>query len=97
MKTFVRLPTIVLMFFLASASSLNAEIVEYDLTIGYTAVNYTGREVRAMTINGSIPALFCDSKKAISPVYACIIRWMKKRPYTGMECWCQIDRTEYHI
>lgn len=57
MKIFLKISTIMLFLtlFLASASSLNAKIVEYDLTIGYKTVNYTGREVRAMTINDSIP------------------------------------------
>ena len=27
----------------------------YDLTIGYETVNYTGKDVKAMTINGGIP------------------------------------------
>lgn len=31
------------------------EVVEYDLTIAYQEVNFTGRPVEAMTINGGIP------------------------------------------
>jgi len=32
-----------------------AEIVQYDLTIDYQTVNFTGNDVQAMTINGAIP------------------------------------------
>jgi FtsP/CotA-like multicopper oxidase with cupredoxin domain len=32
-----------------------AEVREYDLVINYQAVNLTGRDVQAMTINGAIP------------------------------------------
>ncbi|MDP3296359.1 MAG: multicopper oxidase domain-containing protein [Thermodesulfovibrionia bacterium] len=48
----------VLVFFLIVHScsiQAFAETVEYDLTIGYKTVNYTGRDVRAMAINSSIP------------------------------------------
>ena len=36
-------------------SSSAAEVVEYDLTIDYKTVNYTGRDVKAMAINDAIP------------------------------------------
>jgi len=32
-----------------------AKVVEYDLTVGYKTVNYTGKDVRAMSLNDSIP------------------------------------------
>lgn len=44
-----------LIFLFAAVPAVKAETVEYDLTIGYKTVNYTGREVRAMSINNSIP------------------------------------------
>jgi len=34
---------------------LAAEVVEYDLTIEYEEVNYSGKTAKAMTINGHIP------------------------------------------
>ena len=42
--------------FLLSLSSISAAaLVEYDLVISYKNVNITGRDVKAMTINESIP------------------------------------------
>jgi FtsP/CotA-like multicopper oxidase with cupredoxin domain len=38
-----------------SPKQLDAKTVSYDLTIAYEHVNFTGKEVRAMTINGTIP------------------------------------------
>ena len=32
-----------------------AKVVEYDLTVGYKTVNYTGQDVKAMSLNNSIP------------------------------------------
>lgn len=32
-----------------------AKVVEYDLTVGYKTVNYTGQDVQAMSLNDSIP------------------------------------------
>jgi FtsP/CotA-like multicopper oxidase with cupredoxin domain len=40
---------------LLTAAHAGAETREYDLVIGYTAVNFTGKDVQAMTINGGIP------------------------------------------
>jgi FtsP/CotA-like multicopper oxidase with cupredoxin domain len=45
-----------LVLILLSLSSLSfAEVREYNLVISYQTVNFTGRDVQAMTINGSIP------------------------------------------
>ncbi|MEZ5413664.1 MAG: multicopper oxidase domain-containing protein [Opitutaceae bacterium] len=38
-----------------AASSVSAEVVEYNLTIAQSTVNFTGRSVPAMTVNGGIP------------------------------------------
>lgn len=35
---------------------ITAKLVEYDLTIDYLDVDYTGNKIRAMAINGQIPA-----------------------------------------
>lgn len=32
-----------------------AKVVQYDLTVGYKTMNYTGQEVQAMSLNDSIP------------------------------------------
>jgi FtsP/CotA-like multicopper oxidase with cupredoxin domain len=40
---------------LLPAAHAAAETREYDLIVDYTTVNLTGRDVRAMTINGGIP------------------------------------------
>jgi len=48
----ISIPLLFLTFFFAATQALNAATIEYDLTIGYKTVNYTGREVRAMAING---------------------------------------------
>lgn len=32
-----------------------ADVREYELVIDYETVNFTGRDVQAMTVNGSIP------------------------------------------
>ncbi len=45
----------IVVLLLVSLGSSFAGVREYDLTIGYQTVNYTGRDVQAMTINGSIP------------------------------------------
>ena len=47
----------IIIVFLASIYSSPAygETVEYDLFIEYKTVNFTGKEVEAMTINGTIP------------------------------------------
>ena len=37
------------------AVTLHAKVVELELTIAETPVNFTGRTVQAMTINGGIP------------------------------------------
>jgi CopA family copper-resistance protein len=45
-----------LSLFLLFVSSLSyADVREYNLVINYQKVNFTGRDVEAMTINGSIP------------------------------------------
>ena len=41
--------------FLATATLAPAKVVEVELTIAETPVNFTGRTVQAMTINGGIP------------------------------------------
>ncbi len=33
----------------------SAKVVEYDLTVGYTTVNFTGRPAQAITFNGTLP------------------------------------------
>ncbi len=52
-KFFVSL--LFLTFLFTITPVLNAGTGEYDLILGYKTVNYTGREIRAMVINGSIP------------------------------------------
>ena len=42
-------------FLLFLASSAAAATVEYDLDIGYKSVDYTGRKVTAIAVNGAIP------------------------------------------
>lgn len=37
------------------ATTLQGRVVELELSIAETPVNFTGRTVRAMTINGGIP------------------------------------------
>ena len=41
--------------FLATVALASAKVVEIELTIAETPVNFTGRTVQAMTINGGIP------------------------------------------
>lgn len=45
---------ILLLFYLLSTLSLGKDVY-YDLTIDYQTVNFTGKDVEAMTINGGIP------------------------------------------
>ena len=45
-----------LFFFFLVNNLCYAKIVEYDLTIDYKIINFTGKEVSGMTINGDIPA-----------------------------------------
>jgi CopA family copper-resistance protein len=47
--------TCIVFFTLRIYTPVNAEIVEYNLTIAQQEVNFTGRPVQGMTINGSIP------------------------------------------
>ncbi len=55
--TFPVLSTLFLfvLVFTVPATEADAGTVEYRLTIGYKVFNYTGKDVRAMAINGSIP------------------------------------------
>ena len=46
---------LVVLFLLTQSSSVPAKEVAYDLTIAHQAVNITGKEVHAMTLNGGIP------------------------------------------
>jgi len=49
-----------------------AEPVEYDLTVGYKTVNYTGKQRKAMAINGQIPGptlSFTEGDRAIIRVH----------------------------
>lgn len=46
---------LVLLMVILTSAWCGAAIVEYDLTIGTTTVNYSGQSVQAMTINGGIP------------------------------------------
>ncbi len=41
---------------LCLAGAARAELVEYEFDIDYATVNYTGRDVRAMAIGGTVPA-----------------------------------------
>ncbi len=57
--------------FLLPASS-QARVVEYDLTVGYKMVNFTGKERKAMAINGRIPGptlTFTEGDRAIVRVH----------------------------
>jgi len=44
-----------LILILAIACPSHAKIVQYDLTLNYKKMNFTGQDVRAMSINDSIP------------------------------------------
>ena len=49
-----------------------AKTVEYDLTVGYKTVNFTGKERKAMAINGQIPGptlSFTEGDRAIIRVH----------------------------
>ncbi|NIP30939.1 MAG: multicopper oxidase domain-containing protein, partial [Candidatus Dadabacteria bacterium] len=46
---------ILILFFLTLTSYSMAEVKEYNLEIDYKTVNYTGKDVRAISINNSIP------------------------------------------
>jgi FtsP/CotA-like multicopper oxidase with cupredoxin domain len=53
-------------------SSSHARVVEYDLTVGYKTVNYTGKQRKAMAINGRIPGptlTFTEGDRAIIRVH----------------------------
>lgn len=53
---FKNLVTLSLIYiFLFTAPGLRAATIEYDLTIAQKEVNFTGKAVNAMTINGNIP------------------------------------------
>ena len=43
------------LLFMTAANPASAGTVDYELVIDYRTVNFTGRDVQAMTINGSIP------------------------------------------
>ena len=44
------------LFLIATAAVASAKVVELELTLGYTRVNFSGRDAGAMAVNGSIPA-----------------------------------------
>ena len=44
------------LFLIATAAVASAKVVELELTLGYTRVNFSGRDAEAMAVNGSIPA-----------------------------------------
>lgn len=52
-----------ILVFLFVSNSSSAEVREYNLLIRYQNVNFTGRDVEAMTINGSIPGPILRFKK----------------------------------
>ena len=47
--------SIQLLIFLALSLTLFARVVEYEIDVDYTQVNFTGKPVKAMTLNGGIP------------------------------------------
>lgn len=49
------LPATLLFLVLLLPAAGRAVTVEYDLTVSYLTVNYSGKDVRAMAVNGSIP------------------------------------------
>jgi len=44
-----------ILLFVFSYSTVQAKIVEYELTISQDDINITGEPVQAMTVNGNIP------------------------------------------
>ena len=46
----------VIFFYLILLSFCHAKIVEYDLKVDYKTINFTGKQVVSMSVNGSIPA-----------------------------------------
>ena len=56
--------TFIIIFTLFSFSiSLSfAKTVKYNLDIDYTTVNYTGKDIQAMTVGGGIPAPTIEAK-----------------------------------
>ncbi|MBI5740560.1 MAG: multicopper oxidase domain-containing protein [Nitrospirae bacterium] len=46
---------LVVLFLIACSLPAYGGLIEYDLLIEYNTVNFTGKEARAMTINGGIP------------------------------------------
>ena len=54
-KRLIILSILSLMFHLLIVFPSAAKVVRYDLTVDYKSMNYTGRDVRAMSLNDSIP------------------------------------------
>lgn len=49
------IPLVIILISALPTRAAYAELKEFDLTIAYKTVNYTGKSVKAMSINGSIP------------------------------------------
>ena len=54
-KRSIILSILSLMFHLLIVFPSAAKVVRYDLTVDYKTMNYTGRDVQAMSLNDSIP------------------------------------------
>lgn len=54
-KKYIQMPAFLLFFILLFTATTSAEVIEYKLTISQQQINFTGKPVQALTINGGIP------------------------------------------
>lgn len=56
MRLYFRFSVIALLLIASVVSDARAKVIEYNFDIDYKTVNFTGKDVRAMSVGGSIPA-----------------------------------------
>lgn len=89
-RTFYSLLSLLL---LCAPAAVMAKTVNYDLNLSEMTVYFSGKERRAMAINGSIPGptlRFTEGDDAVLRVRNDL---KKKPPFIGTGCWCRTIRT----